>query len=128
FADLDSRNALKQPARWLTDALRMLQVAGVVIGDSCTDAPSRRARLEIGEHFRDIAALCGEQSRTVRVILFVAQKMAVALHRRSAACRIHGDGVHVDALEGLDQALGGNNRVSLFAGMLGKRAATALLF
>ncbi len=51
FAHGHTGDRLQQTSRLRADTLRMLQMAGVVIGGLELDGTSRRARLEVCEHF-----------------------------------------------------------------------------
>ena len=102
-------------------------MTGVVVRHAHVDPPTARPRLQVGQHFGDVAALRRKRARPFRVIFVVAQQMAVTLHCRSTSSRVHHNRVGRDALEHIDQPLGCRNGVGLLAGMFRKRAATALL-
>ena len=106
----------------------MLQVTGVVAGDAQRDRVPRGARLEFGQHLRDVAALAGQRPRARRVRRVVPQQASVLLERRPAAGRVDGDRVHVGQrrLEGVDEAPGHRLGVLLQARVHHQRAAAAL--
>ena len=63
----DAGNRREQVARLLPDALRVGEVAGVMVGDAHVDPMPRRARgLEAGEHLGDVAHLRRERLRALR--------------------------------------------------------------
>ena len=126
LADGDAGNGLQEAARLRAHALRMLQMAGVVIRRFELNGSSRRARLELCEHFGNVLALRGERLRLRGVCRIVAQQMAVSLHRGAAARCVDDDGVGVGVFERVDQFPGRRHGIFFFAGMLGERTAAPL--
>jgi len=93
FGDLEAGDSGEQLARLLKDALRVAQVAGVVVGDAYLQRISRGDWFEFGEDFGDVAALCGECLGAGGPVRIVAEKMAVLLHGGAAAGGVDDDGV-----------------------------------
>ena len=87
----------QQVARLLAHTLRVLQMAGIVIGDAQLERMAWRSgssshRIsEMSLHLAENAAARAAQSR------IVAQQIAVLLHRRSAAGGVDDDGVDIRA-------------------------------
>ena len=86
--------AAQQLARLGADALRVGQVAGVVVGDRhAAPAGARRRGSRSAEQLGDVAHLRGERGRALGPLGVVAQQVAVVLHRRAAARRVDHHGV-----------------------------------
>src|SRR5215472_7856240 len=73
FSELKARNARQQSARLREHALRMLQMAGIVERHAQLQRMARAARLELGENFADVLALCGKSSGAFGVFPVVAE-------------------------------------------------------
>ena len=56
FQQLELRDAFQQGARLRANALRVLQVAGIVVGHPQAQRVASGARLELGQEFGDVAA------------------------------------------------------------------------
>src|SRR5207248_10161426 len=65
--NLELRNGSQQAAGLCADVLRMLQVAGVVIGRPQGQRMALCPRLELRQELRDVPALAGEGHRPLRV-------------------------------------------------------------
>jgi len=102
FEKLDARDLGEELARLPANALRVLQVAGVVKGDASGKGMARGAGGQYGKKFADVAAFCGETFGAIGVIGIVAKKMAVVLHVRAAAGGVDDDGFDIGLLEGVN--------------------------
>src|SRR5687768_5246685 len=111
----DTWNRLQEPARLHAHALGMLQMTGVVISGLERHGASRRARLELYQHFRNVLALRGERLRLCGVHGVVAQQMTVAFHCRAAPCSIDDDGIGIRRFERVDELPRRRHRVLFFA-------------
>jgi hypothetical protein len=85
FQQLELRDAFQQHARLRADALRVLQVAGIVVGHAQAQRVASGARPELGQEFGDDAALRRKRLRAPGVLRIVAQQVAVLFHIRAAA-------------------------------------------
>ena len=100
-SDLDAGNRPQQIARRLADALRVRQVAGVVVRDAQprSDAAAPAARRAPTTHLGDVAHARRERARALGPRRIVGEQLAVLLHRRSAAGGVDGDPLDAGALE-----------------------------
>lgn len=102
LGDFKAGDLREQLARLLMDALRVAEVAGVVVGDAERQGIARCDWVEFAEDFGDVFAFCGEGAGSVGPLRVVAQEMAVLLHGGTAAGGVDDDGVDVGAIEEVD--------------------------
>jgi len=88
---------------------------------------TRGARLQLGQHFRDVFAPGGEGFCALGVLRVMAQQVAVFLHGRSATGGIDHDGVDVGAIENVDQFPRKIERLLFQPRMDSERTAATLL-
>src|SRR5215211_7705442 len=99
--DLDARYPFQDLARLLADALRVPEVAGVVVGDRDGQRVPLGGGSDLGQKLRDVPDLLGESPGAVGVLGVVAQEVTVLLHRRAAPGGVDDDVVQVEPLEGV---------------------------
>src|ERR1017187_6032008 len=121
------RNSAEQLPRLRLDALRVQQMAGIVISDAHLEWLSRRLRLQFAKNLGDVLASCRESSGARSPGRVVAQKIAVFLHGRSAAGGIDNNSVHLRSLEDRDH-LPGQFGSFVFQSGVNHQRATAGLF
>src|SRR5215218_2538429 len=86
-------------ARLLADALRVRQVAGVVVGGRNRQRVTLRYGTQLLQELRDVADLRAERPGSLGVLGVVAQEVTVLLHRRAAAGGVDYDVVQVQVFE-----------------------------
>ena len=111
FGDLEAGDSGEQLARLLIDALRVAEMAGVVVGDADREWIARGWRMtfkgfEFREDFGDVAAFCGEGAGARGPVGIVAEEMAVLLHGGTAAGGVDDDGFDLGLLKERDDAAG----------------------
>ena len=79
---LNAWDAVKQLARWLSDALAVAQLAGVVVGDPHRERAEARAQRRSREQLMDV-----ERQRAEGMCFRRPQQAAVVLQRRSTGAR-----------------------------------------
>ena len=79
--------------------LRVLQVAGIVVGHAQAQRVASGARLELGQEFGDVAALRRKRLRAPGVLRVVAQQVAIFFHIRAAARGIDDHRIHLGVFE-----------------------------
>src|SRR5829696_264102 len=114
-------------ARLPADALRVRQVAGVVVGRRNGQRIAFGHGAELLQELRDVADLRAESLRPLGVLGVVAQQIAVLLHRRAAAGGVDDDVVQVQVLEGV-YCLAGKVQGLLLAARVGGEGAATTLF
>src|SRR5580704_10288838 len=102
LGDLEFGNSGKQSSRLFAYALRMLQMAGIVIGHAQLDRMARSRWRQFAQHFGDVFAFGGEGLSAFGPLRVVAQQVSVFLHGRSTTGRIDNDGVDTCMLERRD--------------------------
>ena len=124
---LEAGNRAEQIARRLADALRVREMAGIVVGDAQRRRLARRGRrTERGQHLADVAHPGGERAGAVRPLRVAGQQLAVLLHRRTASGGVHGDDFDARPLERGDCAAGKAPRFRQPSRMQRERAAASL--
>src|SRR5215211_4754503 len=86
------------------DALRVRQVAGLLIGDRLLDPPGWRRPITRREIFRDVLYSVRELARTIGPGRIVREQVAVVLERRAAAGGVDDHRLDLQPLEGRDVA------------------------
>src|SRR5918998_1767074 len=99
--DLDPRYPFEHLARLLSDALRVPQMAGVVVGDGYGQRAPLRHGPDLGQKLRDVPDLRRERFGACGVLGVVAQEVAVLLHRRTTTGGVDDHVVEVQSLEGV---------------------------
>ena len=128
LGDLKLWNLGEQVARLLEDALRVTQVASVVIRDAHRQRIARRDRWKFAEDLGDVFALCGEGGGTGCPCGVVAEEVAVFLHGGAAACGVDDDGVYVGGLEEGDDVASHCGGLLFEAGVDHQGSAAGLVF
>src|SRR5712692_6703353 len=103
FHDLELGDCGERLAGLRANALRVLQMAGIVIGDAHRQRLARRARFKLGEHFRDVFAARGKSLGALGISRVVAQQITIVLQIGAAPGGIADDDVHTRALERVNQ-------------------------
>src|SRR5229473_3026837 len=103
FHDLELGDCGQRFAGLRANALRVLQMAGIVIGDAHRQRLARRARFKLGEHFRDVLAARGKGPGALGISRVVAQQVTIVLEIGAAPGGIADDDVHTRALERVNQ-------------------------
>jgi len=111
----------------LVDSLCVAEVAGVVVRDADWERMAGCQRLEFGEDFGDVAALCREGSGAFGPLRIVAEEVAVVLHRGTTAGGVDDDGVDVGLLEEFDDAAGHGGGLIVESGVDHQRPAARLI-
>ena len=106
--------------------MRVLQVTGIVEGHAETKPVQRGARLQFGEKFADVLALCGKLRGARGVARIVTEQMPIVLEIGAAASRIGNNGIDLGALEDVNDFAGEIERRRFFAGVDHERAAAGL--
>jgi len=126
FDEYETGNLGEERARLLGDALRVLEMAGIVEGDARGKRMARGARRKLGQEFGNVAAFCGESFGAVGVDRIVAKKVGVFLHVGAAAGGVDDDGVDLDLFEDVDGGTGEVEGGGFFSGVDAESAAASL--
>src|SRR6185437_14185121 len=113
--------------RLRANALRMSEMARIVIGDAPFDRMPSRSRTELDHELADVADLRGERAGALRPFGVVRQQLPVAFERRPAAGRIDDDLLEPLVLERLDDRARKTSCLFVAPRVPRKRAAAALL-
>ena len=128
LSDLEAWNRAQQIARLRSDALRVRQMAGIVVDDPGLDRVPHRARLaDLDEHLRDVAHTRREGVGARGPRRIVREQLAVLLHRRPAAGGVDDDPIDAGLLECGDQPSRERARLVDPSGVERQRAAAPLL-
>ncbi len=127
LGDFELRNLCEQMAWLLEDALRVTQVAGVVIRDAHRQRISWRNGRKLAENLCDVFALCGEGGGTGGPFGVVAEQVAVLLHRGAAAGSVDDDGIDVGGFEHGDDVAGHRGGLVFEAGVDHQGPAAGLI-
>ena len=84
---LELRDPAQQRARLRADALRVREVAGVVVGDAQRERMARRLRLVLGEQLGDVVDAGRERGGALGPLGVVGEQVRVVLHRPSRSRR-----------------------------------------
>src|SRR4029079_1658706 len=93
FDELETGDGAQQSSWFLSDALRMRQVAGLLVGHRAANRLCRRQELVLAEVLGDVAHARAELSGALGVGGIVLEQVAVLLQRRAAAGGGDDDGV-----------------------------------
>ena len=124
---LDAGDRTQQPTWLVAYALRVGQVARVLVGHSHRQRVALGDGPELVEQLGDVAGPGGEGLGALRPARLVTQLMGVLLQVGAAPRGVRHDGLDIRSLEGLDDPLGEVDRLALPAGVRGERTAAALL-
>jgi len=127
-ADLDqsqARDGRKQRAGLITHALRVRQVTRVVVCHGQRQRVPPRYRAEVGEELGDVADLPGEAAAG-RLTGAARDQIAVLLHCRTAASRVHDHRVDRRPAKDVHQVACERGRFISAPGVQRKRAAATL--
>jgi hypothetical protein len=128
FKEFEAGDLGEQLARLRADALGVLEMAGIVEGDTSAQGFTFGARWKFGKDFGDVAAFGGETAGAVGVGGIVAEKMTVFLDVGAATGGIDDDGVNVSLFEDVDGGAGELEGLDFFASVDAERAAAGLFW
>ena len=125
--DIESGDGGEQLAGLAEDALRVPEMAGIVVGDAEGKGVAGGGGRELAEDLGDVAAFGGEVAGADGPVGVVAEKVAVLLHGGSAAGGVDDDGIDVGVFEDGDDVAGHVGGLGLEAGVEHEGAAAGLV-
>lgn len=127
FKQAEARDLGEELARLGANALRILEMAGIVKGDASVDGMAPGARGKFGEEFGDVFAFCGEALGASGVGGIIAENVGVVFHVRAATGGVDDDGIDVGLFEDVDGVAGEAEGGGFFSGMDAERATAGLI-